>query len=348
MEVARRVAGVPIDRTRAQIALERAAPSESEGPALVVGVVTSDGLVAAGAWGLASLEHRVSASESTAFYVASLSKQFTALCMLLAAERGELRLDDPLVRWLPELPVWAQTVDLTHLLWHTAGLPEYLDLVVAAGRSPDDVLTQERILEWIAEVPDLAFPPGAQCVYSNTGYWLLALVLGRATGTSLRAFAHRHVFEPLGMLSSCFHDDRLEVIPNLAEGYAASDAGSCGRWRTCFEQVGDGGLVTSLRDLARWESALLAGLAPWSSLASRAAQPRLVAGGDTSDWRAGVLVAAHHGEPVVMAGGTGFGYRAFSVRSSSSGVSVIALSNHMATDVRASAFAILDGVLGFG
>src|SRR5262249_4824516 len=92
MEVARRVGGVPIDRTRAQSALERAAPSESEGPALVVGVVTSDGLIAAGAWGLASLEHRVSASESTAFYVASLSKQFTALCMLLAAERGELRL----------------------------------------------------------------------------------------------------------------------------------------------------------------------------------------------------------------------------------------------------------------
>jgi CubicO group peptidase (beta-lactamase class C family) len=313
----------------------------------VVGVVTSGGLIAANAWGLASLEHRVSASESTAFYVASLSKQFTAACVLLAAERGELRLDDPLVRWLPELPVWAQTVDLTHLLWHTAGLPDYLDLAVFAGRSPDDVLTRERILEWIAEVPELAFAPGTQCVYSNTGYWLLALVLGRATGTSLRAFAHRHVFEPLGMPSSRFHDDRLEVMPNLAEGYAASDAGGCRRWRTCFEQVGDGGLVTSLRDLARWESALLAGSAPWFGLASRAAQPRPVAGGEASNWRAGVLVAAHHGEPVVTAGGTGFGYRAFSVRSSSSGVSVIALSNHMASDVRAAAFAILDGVLGF-
>ena len=251
MKVARRVGGVLIDKTRARIALDRAAPSESDGPALVVGVVTSDGLVDASAWGLASLEHRVSASESTVFYVASLSKQFTALCILLAADRGELRLDHPLARWLPELPVWAQTVDLTHLLWHTAGLPEYLDLVVSAGRSPDDVLTQERILEWIADVPELAFPPGAQCVYSNTGYWLLALVLGRATGTSLRAFAHHYVFEPLGMLSSCFHDDRLEVIPNLAEGYAASEAGSCRRRRTCFEQVGDGGLVTSLCDLAR-------------------------------------------------------------------------------------------------
>jgi CubicO group peptidase (beta-lactamase class C family) len=185
MEIARRVGGVPIDKTRAQIALERAAPSESEGPALVVGVVTSDGLIAAGAWGLASLEHRVPASESTAFYVASLSKQFTALCMLLAAERGELRLDDPLVRWLPELPVWAQTVDLTHLLWHTAGLPEYLDLVVSAGRSPDDVLTPETILEWIAEVPDLGFPPGAQCGIRTlaTGFsrWCLGARLARAS-----------------------------------------------------------------------------------------------------------------------------------------------------------------------
>src|ERR1043166_8419596 len=127
MKVARRGGGVSIDKTRARTALERAAPSASEGPALVVGVVTSDGLVDAGAWGFASLEHRVSASESTVFYVASLSKQFTALCILLAADRGELRLDRPLAHWLPELPVWAQTVDLTHLLWHTAGLPEYLD-----------------------------------------------------------------------------------------------------------------------------------------------------------------------------------------------------------------------------
>lgn len=348
MNIARRVGGVSIDKTRARTALDRAAPSESKGPALVVGVVTSDGLVDVGAWGLASLEHRVSASESTVFYVASLSKQFTALCILMAADRGELRLDHPLARWLPELPVWAQTVDLTHLLWHTAGLPEYLDLVASVGDSPDDVLTEERIFGLIAEVPELAFPPGAQCVYSNTGYWLLAVVLGRATGTSLRAFAHRHVFEPLGMLSSCFHDDRCEVISNLAEGYAASDAGGYRRWRTCFEQVGDGGLVTSLRDLARWESALLAGSTPWSGLASRAAQPRPIAGGGTSDWRAGVLVGVHHGEPIVMAGGTGFGYRAFSARSSSSGVSVIALSNHMATDVRASAFAILDAMLRSG
>ena len=182
MKVARRVGGMSIDKTRTRIALDRAAPTESDGPALVVGVVTSDGLVDVGVWGLASLEHHVSASESTVFYVASLSKQFTALCILLAADRGELRLDHPLARWVPELPVWAQTVDLTHLLWHAAGL--------ACGSSP---------------------------------------------------------------------------------------------WRI-----------------------------------------------------------------IVMAGGTGFGYRAFSARSSSSDVSVIALSNHMATDVRASAFAVLDAVLRLG
>lgn len=338
-----------IDLGRARAA---AAATASEirgaGPGMVVGVVTAHGLVACQASGYAALEYRVPASDSTLFYAASLSKEFTAACVLLAADRGALSLGSRLADWVPELPSWANDVEISHLLWHSSGLPEYLHLVQESGRSPDDVLSEELILRLLSSSRALAFVPGSQCVYCNTGYWLLGLVLQRATKVTLRAFADRHVFQPAEMRSSLYHDDRWEVIPDLAEGYAPLDGGGFRRWRTCFEQVGDGGLLTSMCDLARWESLLLTEGSAWSELAARLAEPHPLADGSVPDWRAGLLAGEHAGVPVVMAGGTGFGYRAFSVRVPSQGVAVIVLSNLVTTDVRGIGFSVLDQVVERG
>lgn len=334
-----------IDPGRAQAALDAVAfelPLDS--PGIVMGVVTGDGLVASHASGLASVEHRVPASESTRFYVASLSKQFTAACVLLASDAGALDLGSRLSDWVPELPAWASRVEVTHLLAHSSGLPEYLELVQVSGRTQDDELSEELILALLSQVPVLTFAPGSQFVYCNTGYWLLGVVLHRATGTRLRAFADQHLFKPAGMLHSQYRDDRWEVLPGLADGYAPRDGGGFRRWRTCFDQVGDGGVVTSLRDLARWESHLLRDDSEWCALAARLAEPRPLVSGVVSDWRAGVLVGQHASFPIVMAGGTGFGYRAFSVRVPSRGVGVIALAGLVTADVKGAAFAVLDGM----
>lgn len=332
---------------RASRALEAAAPGlEAElAPGLAVGVVGRDGLVASRFVGFANLEHEVPVAESTIFYVASASKQFTAASLFLAADSNQLSLTDPVRRYMPELPTWADDVRVVHLISHSAGLPEYGDLVPAAGLSIDAPLTDATIVALLAEQHELAFPPGAQCKYSNTAYWLLGLLLAHTTGVSLRSFSTRHLFDPLGMRHTCYRDDRWEIIPGLADGYMPADDGYQ-HWRTCFDRVGDGGVVTDLMDLARWESCMLSNGSAASEIASRLVAPRPLDDGSVPAWRAGVVVDTHRHHVTVMAGGTGFGYRAFSVRVPASGVSVIALSNLGTADVRSAAFRVLDQILG--
>lgn len=337
-----------IDSSSARRALGAALPVGvgSASPGLIVSVVAADGLLASSASGLASLEHNVPVAESTVFYLASTSKQFTAACVLLAADLGRLSCSDRLRTHVPELPEWADEITIDHLMSHSAGLPEYGDLIVARGQSTDAPLTDEAILDLLVARGELVYPPGTRCEYSNTAFWLLGVVTGRATGTSLRTFGNQHLFQPLGMQHTWYRDDRWEVIANLAEGYMPvdQDAGYR-RWRTCFDRVGDGGVVSSISDLARWESAALSNGSTWSALCERLAKPRPLLDRTVSDWRAGLLVGAHRGHAVVMAGGTGFGYRSFSVRVATEGVSVVALSNLGTADVRTPAFRALDELL---
>jgi CubicO group peptidase (beta-lactamase class C family) len=344
------VALATVDSIRAEQALERAILEEAAqpSPGLVVGVVGVDGLLASRAWGLASLEHRVPVSASTVFYLASVSKQFTAACVLLAEDSGHLSRADRLSEHVHELPAWADAVTIGHLISHQAGLPEYGDLLAAVGLSPDAPLSDEMIMGLLAEQSGLVYPPGARCEYSNTAFWLLGVVVARATGATLRAFGEAHLFEPLAMRATWYRDDRWEVIPNLASGYLPLERAGYRHWRTCFDRVGDGGLVSSLSDLALWESAVLFEGSPWAAMAGRLAEPRPLLDGTISDWRAGVLAGSHAGHEVVMAGGTGFGYRAFSVRDYVEGVSVIALSNLGSADVRSPAFSALDQLLQVG
>lgn len=178
---------------------------------LVVGVVSTDGLVASAARGVA---------EEAAFYIASVSKAFTAMCLMLASDQGVLSLDDEIGELVPELPHWTAGARLRHLLWHTAPLPDYGELLETAGIDPHGILTDELILEVLASHDRPAATPGEVCASSNTGYWLLGVALARATGTTLRRFADDHLFGPLEMSSTWYRDDYREQVPGLAVGHS--------------------------------------------------------------------------------------------------------------------------------
>jgi len=332
---------------RARRALEKAVSpiAQDASPGLVLGVVDASGLLAFRASGLASLEHGVPVTESTVFYLASVSKQFTAACVLMAEDSGWLTRSDSLRQYVPELPAWADEVKIAHLMSHSAGLPDYGQLVNESGQSMDAPMTDEVILALLARQRDLRYAPGLRCEYSNTAFWLLGIVVGRAAGESLRSLADELLFERLGMGHTWYRDDRWEVIPNLAEGYLPLDGDGYGRWRTCFDRVGDGGVVSSMSDLARYEAEVLSSGSSWATLAARLAEPVPLLDGSVSECRAGVLVGNRAGHSIVMAGGTGAGYRAFSVRHEAAGATVVALSNLGSADVRSPAFAVLDELL---
>ena len=205
-------------------------------------------------YGMADLEAGTPAGPGTNYRLASVTKQFTAAAILLLAEDGALSLDDPVKRWLPSLPAAADAVTLRQLLSHTSGLVDYEDHVPDGfeGQLHDiDVL---RILEGQDRT---LFPPGSAYRYSNSGYALLALVAGEASGRDFARFLHERIFEPLGMHDTVAHQDGVDTVARRAYGYSQVD----GRWRRTDQSptsavLGDGGIYSSIDDLARWDAAL--------------------------------------------------------------------------------------------
>jgi len=205
-------------------------------------------------YGLADLETGTPATPETNYRLASVTKQFTAAGILLLAEGGRLTIDDRAHDWLPSLPKAAETVTIRHLLTHTSGLIDYEDVIpetFAAQLHDADVL---RLLE----TQDRSyFRPGTGYRYSNGGYALLALIVQRASGKSFATMLRERIFRPLGMTNTVAYEEGISTVNNRAFGYT-EDAG---RWnRTDQDQtsavLGDGGIYSSIDDLAKWDAAL--------------------------------------------------------------------------------------------
>jgi len=223
-------------------------------PGAAVLVVKDGRVVFEKGYGLAEVETRTPVTPTTDFRLASLTKQFTATAVMLLAADGTLRYDDPVTRWVPNLPAYARGVTVRHLLNHTGGLPDYEDFV------PDSQTRQ--VLD--AEIPALIahsdtayFAPGTRYRYSNTGYVLLALVVERASGRRFADFLHARIFAPLGMTGTLAREDRGPPVPHRAYGYTVSDAGVRRTDQSnTSATLGDGGVYTSVADLAKWDAAL--------------------------------------------------------------------------------------------
>jgi CubicO group peptidase (beta-lactamase class C family) len=239
--------------------LETTYTREAPGAALLVSLAGEE-LYAKGK-GMADLQTNSPITPDTTFRLASVSKQFTAMCVQSLAQQGLLRYSDPLQRFFPELPAGiASRVTLQHLLCHTSGLPDYEDLV--QGRSGYQV-SDEEVLAITAAQETTLFAPGSQFRYSNTGYVLLALVVERVSGMDFGRFLEQRIFGPLGMRHSRLYN-RHGDIPERALGYAQNEAGEFvpADQGTCTATMGDGCIYTSVRDYLRWHRALHAGLVP--------------------------------------------------------------------------------------
>src|SRR5262249_15505607 len=171
-------------------------------------------------YGMANLEHGIPITPATVFNIASVSKQFTCFLVLLLVEAGLLSLDDDVRRHVPEVPDFGKPITLRHLMHHTSGLREDWSMLTLAGWRTEDVVTRGDVLDLLRRQRDLNFEPGRQFLYCNTGYQLLAQVVERVSGKSLREFAREKVFAPLGMKDTVFKDDHRLLVPGRADCYA--------------------------------------------------------------------------------------------------------------------------------
>ncbi|HEU0121171.1 MAG TPA: serine hydrolase domain-containing protein [Bryobacteraceae bacterium] len=228
------------------------APYRAAGsPGCAVGVLQNGRTALAKGYGLADLEQNIPITPQSRFYMASVSKQFTSLALLLAEADGKLRLDKSIRTYIPELPVYAETIPLYRALDHTAGFRDFLSLWDMRGYSNESVLREAPSFAMIARQRALNFEPGSQYSYSNSGYLLAAIALQRATGKPLAEFARDRIFTPLGMRASAFQADHSAPIPRRAHGYRKSE----GAWKTTdvnFDVTGSGGLYSNIEDMLRW------------------------------------------------------------------------------------------------
>lgn len=222
-----------------------------DSPGCALAVIKGSQIIYKRGYGMANLDHGIPISSQSVFNIASSSKQFTAMSIALLASQGKISLDDDIRKYLPELPQYQTPVTIRHLIYHTSGIREYSHLMQLAGIRFQNA-TDEEVFKMIARQKELNFRPGDEYLYSNSGYFLLAQIVKRAGGKSLRQFAEENIFKPLGMLNTRFQDDSTEVIKNRSTGYSSRKGGGFSVETTLSAHIGDGGLLTTIDDLLLW------------------------------------------------------------------------------------------------
>ena len=324
------LAGLPVG---AQITVDAAAVdavfadlSDTTVPGCALGIVQDGRLVYGRGYGMANLELGVPISTRSVFRTGSVSKQFTGAVVAIAALEGHLDLDDPIRRWVPELPDYGTPLTVRHALHHTSGLRDYLTLMSLRGLRADDWYTVAELITVQARQRELNFAPGSEYLYSNSGYVLLSEVVARATGRSFADYAEEVVFGPLGMTSSHFHDDHDHVVPDRADGYAPLPGGGYRTSMTTLDMVGDGGVYSSIEDMVKWVHALNHdSLRP--GLSAFLETPGVLTSGDTIPYALGQRHARYRGLRTIGHGGAFVGFRADVLRFPGEDVSIVTLCN---------------------
>lgn len=315
-------------------------------PGCAVGVARDGRPVLARAYGMANLEYDVANTSETVFEAGSVSKQVTAAAVILLAQRGALSLDDPVRRWVPELPDYGAPITLRHLLNHTSGLRDWGSVVAVAGwPRTTRVHTNAHALDVMRRQRALNFAPGAEYSYSNSGYNLLAIIVERASGRSLAEFSKRELFAPLGMTRTEWRDDFTRVVKARATAYARRDSA----WRQLmpFENVyGNGGLLTTVGDLLIWNRNLDAPTVGGAALVTEMQRRGRLTSGREIEYASGLFVTRYRGVPEVSHSGATAGYRAFLARYPEQKLSVAVLCNAASANATALAHGTADVFLG--
>lgn len=278
-------------------------------PGCAMAVYRGGEIVYANGYGLSNLEHNVPITPDSIFHIASISKQFTAMCIALLQDDGLLDVDDPVQKYVPGLPAYDSPIMVRHLIHHVSGIRDQWMLLRLAGWREDDVITEDDCFDLIKRQNEINFTPNTEYMYSNSGYTLMAKIVRAVSGQSLREFAHERIFAPLGMTNTHFHDDHTEIVPGRTQAYQPRDGGGYRISIPPFDVVGTTSLHTTVADFAKWNANFTTAEICSEAVMKQAQTPGVFNDGKPMEYAWGLTVDTWRGQRRVGHDGADHGYR---------------------------------------
>jgi CubicO group peptidase (beta-lactamase class C family) len=280
-------------------------------PGCVIGVIRNDSLIYAKGYGMANLEYGIPNSPETIFHMASVSKQFTAYCIVLLAKQGRLNLDDDIHKYLPWVPDFKEKITVRQLLNHTSGIRDQWQLLAIAGTRLDDVITQDQIIKILSKQQALNSRPGERYNYSNSGFTLLSEIVKSVSGKSLRQFADSAIFIPLGMKNTHVHDDYTEIVKNRAYSYQRKNGSQFSNSVLSYSNSGATSLFTNINDLSKWVMNFYNPMVGDAKLIEQLTEKGKLNNGKELNYALGIIVNQYKGWKQYTHNGSDAGFRTY-------------------------------------
>ncbi len=305
-------------------------------PGCAVGVAQNGNVALKAGYGMADLERNVPITADSIFESGSVAKQFTAAAVMLLAQQGKISLDDPLRKYLPELPDYGAPLTIRHVLSHISGLREWRPLATFSGLPEGTyVYSNDDILKLASQQHALNFTPGTAYSYTNTGFNILPILIERVIGNgkTFQTFTSENIFIPLGMSHTRWRDDFRAIVPNRALAYTHPEGSANWTQDTPVENIiGAGGLLTTVGDLLLWNENFTLAKVGGPEFVKAQQTPATLSGGRRIDYAAGLTVNTVNGLREVSHSGATGGYRTWLGRYPDQAVSVAVLCNSAAAN----------------
>ncbi len=294
-------------------------------------------------YGLASIEYNTPNTNNTLFNIGSISKQFTAMGIVLLEEQNKLTFDDDIRKHIPELPNFGETITIRHLLHHTSGLRDLHGLLGLAGWRSEDLETNDDIYRVIKNQKELNFKPNEEFLYSNTGYILLAKIIENVDKLDFNQWMKQHVFEPLGMKNTYVERQHDRIVPNNATSYY---------WQKEFKRAveywgyfGSGNMHSTIEDMNIWLQNFSKPQNNWESAFNKMLSTTTLNNGFKTNYGFGIRIEDYSGERVIQHGGSVGGFRAITRTFPEKRLNIVILTNYSRSSIGSIANKISDIML---
>lgn len=318
--------------------------NREDSPGATIGIIQEGRLVYTNGYGMGNLDYKIPLSADSKFYIASIAKQFTAACIALLSLEGKVKLDDKIQKYIPELPKYDEKITVRNLVHHTSGIRDYLELMYLRGESFEDYFTIDDGLKLIVRQDATNFTPGDEYLYSNSGYIIMAELVNRVSGMTIREYADKNIFQPLGMTNTFFNDDHSQITKNRVISYQRQ-SDTLKRFIQNFDAHGDGNLITTIEDMYLWDQNFYHHKVGGEEFNDLISTRGILNKGDTIHYAFGLSHGKYKGLKTVYHGGGFLGFRTQFIRFPEQNFSVIVFANIPDVNPTVKVYSIVDIIL---